>query len=242
MANIPYCGAPPLPDSLLARWNLDPILIAVLLALAALHWWRASAGMRGSALAGWGIAAFAFVSPLCALSVSLFAARIGQHMILVLLAAPLIGRALPRGRWAHSIGWSVAAFGIALWVWHMPVPYQASFGSDFAYWSMHLTLFGSAIWLWRDLLNHAPEKGLHALIAGMTASVAMGLLGAVLTFSAHPLFAAHYFTTQAWGLTPLADQQYGGVIMWVPGCALFLWASLRSLTMLWRAIERPMAR
>ena len=37
---------------------------------------------------GWLVAAAAFTSPLCALSVSLFSARIAQHMILVLIAAP----------------------------------------------------------------------------------------------------------------------------------------------------------
>jgi putative membrane protein len=103
-------------------------------------------------------------------------------------------------------------------------------------------LFGSAIWLWRDLLNHPPENSLHVLVAGTGASVLMGLLGAILTLASHPLFAAHYFTTGAWGLSPLADQQLGGVLMWVPGCALFLWASVRSLQMMWNLIERPASR
>ncbi len=50
------------------------------------------------ALAGWLIAASALLSPLCALSVALFSARVAQHMILVLVAAPLIGMAWPRHR------------------------------------------------------------------------------------------------------------------------------------------------
>src|SRR5262245_35711160 len=88
---IPYCGLPPLPADLLHRFNLQPALILILTVcllahLTTIHH-RAD---RRTAAAGWAIAAAAFISPLCALSVSLFSARIAQHMILVLLAAPLI--------------------------------------------------------------------------------------------------------------------------------------------------------
>ena len=38
----------------------------------------------------------------------------------------------------------------------------------------------------------------------------------MLTFAAVPLFAVHEFTTAAWGLTWLQDQQLGGLVMWVP--------------------------
>jgi putative membrane protein len=54
----------------------------------------------------------------------------------------------------------------------------------------------------------------------------MSLLGALLTFAPHPLFAPHALTTEPWGLTPLADQQLGGAIMWGPGGLLFLAAAL----------------
>jgi putative membrane protein len=47
-------------------------------------------------------------------------------------------------------------------------------------------------------------------------------LGGLLTLSTHALFAPHFGTTGPWGLSPLDDQQLGGVIMWVPGCTVFL--------------------
>jgi putative membrane protein len=65
----------------------------------------------------------------------------------------------------------------------------------------------------------------------------MGLLGAVLTFAAHPMFLSHLSTTWAWGIEPLRDQQLGGVFMWVPGIILFLWAALRSLGRAWTNLE-----
>jgi putative membrane protein len=121
----------------------------------------------------------------------------------------------------------------------MPVPYEATFHSNLIYWSMHLTLFGSAIWLWRDLLNHRGDETLTVIGAGLFACVQMGLLGAVLTFSAHPWFAWYATTTQPWGLTQLQDQQLGGVIMWVPSGAIFLAAASRSFLLMHKWLEQP---
>jgi len=239
---IPYCGTPPLPSELLHRFNLDPFLIASLLILAALHL-RAvrRSGLAGYVAGGWLVAAAAFISPLCALSVSLFSARIGQHMILILIAAPLIALGLPQrdargGRW-RSWTAAVAFFGL-LWFWHMPLPYEATFTSTPVYWSMHVTLFGSAILLWRQILQHSSEQSFEALAVGVLSSMQMGLLGAILTLAERPLFAPHLLTTQAWGFTPLEDQQLGGALMWVPGIALFLWTSLRSLQRLWGRLAK----
>ena len=162
-------------------------------------------------------------------------------MILMLIAAPLIGVALPAGTWKQSIWWSVAAFSAAIWAWHMPVPYEATFRSTAIYWSMHVTLFGSAIWLWRDLLNHRADETLTVISAGLFACVQMGLLGAILTFSAHPWFAWYASTTAPWGLTQLQDQQLGGLIMWVPSGVIFLAAAARSFLFMHAWLERPAA-
>jgi len=239
---VPYCGAAPLPGQLIGRWNLDPVLLAVLVLAAAWHLHAAGARQRQIVAAGWGIAALAFISPICALSVALFSARITQHMILMLVAAPLIGWALPRGRWKQSPWWSAGAFAAAIWVWHMPAPYEATFRSTATYWSMHVSLFGTAIWLWRDLLNHRSEETLTVIAAGLFACVQMGLLGAVLTFSAHPWFAWYVSTTEPWGLTQLQDQQLGGVIMWVPSGVVFLAAMTRSMMLMHNWLEQPATR
>lgn len=239
---IPYCGLPPLPGDLLSRFNIDPLLIVGLLAACFVHVRLLAEDRREQqlALAGWAVAALAFLSPLCALSVSLFSARVAQHMILVLIAAPLIAAALPgaggRGLWPAT-----TAFFVALWFWHMPAPYAATFRSTAIYWSMHLSLFGSGIWLWRELIGHSPARTMSALVAGTFTSMQMSLLGAVITLSSRALYAPHYFTTESWGLSPLADQQLGGALMWVPGCLLFLAIALRSAAMLWSRLEPAQA-
>ena len=236
----PDCGAAPVPGQLLSRWNLDPVLLACLALATWVHLRTLTDRQRSIAAVGWIVAAFAFVSPICPLSVALFSARIGQHMILMLIAAPMIGAALPRGRWRHSLWWSAAAFMAALWVWHMPVPYEATFHSTAIYWSMHLTLFGSAIWLWRDLLIHQPDETLSVVAAGLFACVQMGLLGAIIALSSHPWFAWYGNTTTAWGLSQLEDQQLGGVLMWVPSGLIFFAAAARSFLTVHDWLEGPM--
>ena len=239
---IPYCGMAPLPSEILGRFNLDPVLMGILLVVAGLHVRSVrQSGVARYVAGGWLIAAAALISPLCALSVALFSARIGQHMILILIAAPLIALGLPqrelhRGVW-RSWTAAIAFFGL-LWFWHMPLPYDATFASTPVYWSMHVTLFGSAILLWREILHHSSEQAFGALAVGVLSSMQMGLLGAILTLADRPLFAPHLLTTQAWGFTPLEDQQLGGALMWVPGIALFLWTSLRSLQRLWSRLAK----
>ena len=60
----------------------------------------------------------------------------------------------------------------------------------------------------------------------------MGLLAALLTFAPDPLYAEHLTTTAAFGLSALEDQQLAGLVMWVPGMAVFLvlalWLGRRS--------------
>jgi putative membrane protein len=237
-----YCGTPPVPGELWGRFNLDPVLIAALVLLSAAAWRWAPPERRTAALAGWGIAAAALLSPLCALSVTLFSARVAQHMLLALVAAPLIAAALPER--VRPAGWwpfaAAGGFAAALWAWHLPGPYDATFRSDALYWTMHLTLFGTAVLLWRALLHRGQEQGFLALGLGAFTTVQMGLLGAILTFSTRPLFPVHAVTTLAWGMDPVTDQALGGLLMWVPGTAFFLVAAKRSLDRLLPAtVTRP---
>jgi putative membrane protein len=59
-----------------------------------------------------------------------------------------------------------------------------------------------------------------------TTAVHTSILGALLTFAPHVWYSAYSTRTQAWGLTPLEDQQIGGLIMWVPAALVYLAAGL----------------
>lgn len=217
---MPYCGPAPAPDTLLTAWNTDPVLLG-LLALAALGgFWRlrGAAAMRRRA---WGVASgvavLAFVSPLCALTVALFAARGLHHLVVVFALAPALALALPlRVRAAVP---ALLALSSALWAWHVPAIYAAAWDHVPVYWAMQAALILPAWAFWSALFatprQMAPQlgAGLHlAVLAGQ-----MGLIGAILTFAPRVLYPEHLVMTEAFGLAPLADQQLAGLVMWVPG-------------------------
>jgi putative membrane protein len=214
----PYCGSPPVPGGL--HWNLDPVLIAVLAAAGIYAVCCRSRKIeigRGQVLAsgaGLAVLAVSLVSPLCNLSIALFTARAGQHVLMLLVAAPLLVLGMPRRRVGRFEGIAgPLAFAAMLWFWHLPAFYDATLQNNAVYWAMHLTLFGAALSLWRVLLDHGGGNVFASLFTG----VQMCALGALLTLSPRPWFSVHAATTWAWGLSQSADQQLGGVIMWVVG-------------------------
>jgi putative membrane protein len=138
-------------------------------------------------------------------------------MLLTLGAAPLIAAGLlpamdratsARGLWIGSV-----AFAAVLWFWHSPAPYDATLRNNGVYWLMQLSIIGSAVYFWIEVLR---SNALAAFFAVTVTCVQMSLLGALLTFAGHPLFTVYEFTTIPWGLSQLQDQQLGGLLMWIP--------------------------
>jgi len=213
-AYVPFCGPPPLPAELWSRWTFDPWLLAGLAVFLASGLRLATDRRRF--LVAWSLVSLLFVSPLCAASMALFSARVGQHILLTLLAAPLLATALPASR-LPALPFAVV-FAALFWGWHAPGPYAATLQSDLVYWAMHLSLFTSATALF-STLRAAPERGVVA--AAVTASQ-MTVYAALVVLSPEPWHRWHDLTAAPYGLTALADQQLAGALMWVGGGALFL--------------------
>lgn len=224
----PYCGSAPVPAEIMARWNLDPVLLATL-ALVTLVYGRMARRLPLKKRACFGFAitilAMLFVSPLCALGSALFSVRVVHHVILGAMAAPLLVAALPADRlhMPGSVALWTAAQALIFWLWHAPAAYAWALSSDAAYWLMQISLLASAIGFWAALRRAPAPVAVAALLA---TTVQMGLLGALITFAAAPLYAPHFLATAAWGYSPLADQQRAGLIMWAPAAGFYLAAAL----------------
>ncbi|NDV87882.1 cytochrome c oxidase assembly protein [Aurantimonas aggregata] len=230
----PYCGAPPPPSALLAAWNGDPVLIALIAFATGAGFWALRGEGQGRARL-WHAGAMlmlvaAFLSPLCALSSALFSARVVHHLLLIAIAAPMLALAFPKRRAGGTalLSLLVAVHLVAVWFWHAPQPYEAALSSDAIYWTMEMTLLVSGILLWRELTAPAAPVG-RVLLAHLTLIVQMGLLGALITFAPEPLYAPHFLTTTPYGLSALDDQQLAGLIMWVPAIVPYLVAALLAL-------------
>jgi putative membrane protein len=206
---------------------------------------------------GWLSLVLALVSPLHPLGEVLFSAHMVQHEILMLISAPLLVLSHPLvtflwafplevrrrfGRWSKgkivSRSWSfltapVAAWLIhaaAIWLWHAPPLFQLTLRSDLAHTAQHLSFFLTALlFWWAAFYAHGRKAYGAAFLYVFTTTVHTGILGALLTFSPHVWYPAYNNTTQPWGLTPLEDQQIGGLIMWVPASLVYLAAGLKLL-------------
>lgn len=213
-----YCGPAPVPADLWSSWNFDPLLLGSL-ALGVMLWRHGGRVDRTGTRSLAGAAALivvAFVSPLCALSSALFSARVAHHLLLIGAIAPLLAVALPwRSGPRLPLSALVIVHAFVVWLWHAPAPYAFALSTPAAYWLMEGTLFLSAWLLWRGVFASRGNRG-GAVLALLATIMQMGFLGAFLVFAPQPLFTAHLTTTPAFGLTPLADQQLSGLLMWVP--------------------------
>ncbi|MCW5721069.1 MAG: cytochrome c oxidase assembly protein [Devosia sp.] len=235
-----YCGPPPLPEDLWGRWNFDPWLIAAMLVATALFMQgRHAPRERRAFLGGCVMLAVIFISPLCALTVALFSARVVHHVLLVAVAAPLLALAVRQQARLARLMTPLAALHIAIfWLWHAPDAYQLALTHTSLYWLMQLSLLGSATLLWSAIFAGTPGKSIATLLV---LTIQMGLLGALLVFAPQPLYAPHLATTARFGLSPHEDQQLAGLFMWVPASLPYVAAGLWRLMAVLRAEGRRAA-
>ena len=192
----------------------------------------------------------ALVSPLNALANGyVFSAHMVQHILLVLIVPALLLLSLPRRFSLGSsraylnhpaIGW-LAGVG-AMWLWHAPTLCSAAATSRLvsALQITSLLLMGSLFW-WQVIAPRDEERlsPPAAIVYLFTACTACSVLGIILTFAPvsicpvyqHPVDRLGILSTirGAWGLTSDRDQQIGGLLMWVPMCAIYAAAILAQM-------------
>lgn len=235
---IPYCGEGPAPWELVGRWNVDPFLLlmlggaCIMLATVGRKWPPRQRHALGIALI---TLVFLYISPFCALGSSLFAARAIHHVILAAMVAPLLVIAIRPDaiRVPGHVAFWTGVHTLIFWLWHAPSAYSWALSNNFAFWLMQLSILLSAMGFWWA----ARRSGAPAAVGGLLVQmVQMGLLGALIVFAAGPLYPPHFLAPLEWGLSPLEDQQLGGLLMWAPGAGIYLAAAM---IFLGRWLRRP---
>jgi putative membrane protein len=273
------------PQDLATAWTFEPPFVAGLLVTS----WLYARGVRrlrarvrtARGIAPWRVWSFAggmfatfvaLVTPMAAAGGALFSAHMAQHLVLMLIAAPLLVLGAPmrvmlwafdpprrrllgglgRRPWLHGtwrvltnavVAWLVHAF--ALWVWHHPYLFQLTLRSEAAHVAQHVSFFGTALIFWWVVAAPGRRQRMHAGLAVLyvfTTAVQSAALGALLTFSSQPLYPEYARGAALWGLTPLEDQQLAGLIMWVPGGVLYLLAAIAILAAWFRSAEPSQQR
>jgi cytochrome c oxidase assembly factor CtaG/cytochrome c2 len=123
-----------------------------------------------------------------------------------------------------------ALHAIALWTWHLPGPYQSTITSGWMHALQHASFLFTALVFWWSILSARgaePGRGRGGAVFYLFGTALQtGALGALLAFAPSLWYPAYAATTGPWGLTPLEDQQLGGLIMWIPGSIPYLIAGL----------------
>lgn len=197
-----HLGVPPEPHDLPTDWSLEPAVLFGLALLAFAYargartlWRRAgpgrglSRGQVAALVAAWLSLLLALVSPLDALGAALFSAHMVQHMLLVLVAAPLLVLSAPGtallwalsapdrrrlGRWWRrapafravwhaltrpAVAWLLHA--ATIWLWHLPGPYQAALADPAVHAAEHASFLAAAGLFWWVVFGGAPRERLH---------------------------------------------------------------------------------
>jgi putative membrane protein len=282
-----HAGAPAAPHDLRGWqvWLPEPLVVAAIAGAAWLYGrglrrmlargrsrgrvWLLRCGTFGGGLLA---LAFALASPLEVLSGALLWAHMLQHLLLILVAAPLLVlgaahvpmlRVLPPG-WRRTTarlsrrravrrgGAALAALPVAwllqagaLVVWHVPALYETALTSEALHILEHACFLGTALLFWWAVLGEGARARLRyglSVVALFLAALLGGGMGALMTFARSPWYPAYAAGEAAWAISPLMDQRAAGLIMWMPGGLLYAVAAAVLLALWLAAVEREMER
>ncbi len=181
----------------------------------------------------------------------LYSAHMVQHLLLTLVAAPLLAYARPAAalvaglpaagrdvvrqagtgglrQVGHALArplvvWAVGA--LALWAWHMPSLYEAALAHDALHVVEHASFLGVAVLFWSLVVNSGRRRGVARPVAALLVfanGVQGTALGAVLLFASTPLYPGHDAGAALWGRSPMDDQQLAGALMWAPPAVVYV--------------------
>ncbi|MBV8799472.1 MAG: cytochrome c oxidase assembly protein [Alphaproteobacteria bacterium] len=211
-------------------------------------------GWQAACFAGGWIALFVvLVTPPHEIGRHLFTAHMIEHEVLMAVAAPLLALSRPvvalgsalQARWLErlqvsaqsrwiSLPWSwlirplnaTLLHGAVIWIWHTPRLFDAAVMDPTVHRLQHATFFFTALLFWWALFRGARRHlGAGAIHIAFT-MVHTSILGALIALSPRLLYVAQTKDAPAFGLSPLEDQQLGGLIMWVPAGAVYAAAAL----------------
>lgn len=261
----------------LLSWSLEAHVVLPLVAAALLYRWavtRVNGAHPANPVprfrvwcwyAGLGVLFVALASPIATFDTTLFTAHMIQHLLLTLVAAPLLALGAPitlllrvsapdtRRRLIlpvlHSRLLRVLSFPVVTWVvfagvmWasHFSPLFDAALESEVAHLSEHALFLGTALLFWWPVVgaDPSPWRLPHpARIAYLFLGMPQSSFLGLAIFSAPDVLYPHYASlVRAWGPTPLADQQLAGGIMWVGGDLAFLIAMILAVAVWLRAEE-----
>jgi putative membrane protein len=195
-------------DSRGVGWTLDPFGLACLALGAALLVRRG----RRLVAAGLLLALVALVSPLATIGAHrLFCVHMAQHLVIGDIAPLVVALGLPVRRPLVPLA-AVAVWAGDLWLWHVPLLYDAALRHPALHALEHAAFFACGLALWSSLLRAA--AGPTARLAGLGVVMLNGVvLANLFLWSGGTWYGFYERAPRTWGLSHLADQRAGGGVM-----------------------------
>ena len=130
-----------------------------------------------------------------------------------------------------GLAWMVMV--VVTWVWHDGKMYNLSLTSELIHDIQHLSFVAMGLYYWWLVIGAAPRhyrfaSPLKRSLYLLAAVPPNALLGLSIALAEEPLYAYYTAVPRLWGVSVMADQQWGGILMWVPGSMMFMMAALVS--------------
>jgi len=198
---------------------------------------EASAGQVTAFVGGVAAMAVALLGPLAEWAERVaFSAHMAQHLLLTLVVPPLWLIGTPdwllrpvigvpgAARVGYILTRPAVAFGLAaatLAVWHMPGFFEAALARESIHILEHLTLLGGALLAWWPVVGSLAEwprlSPPAQLLYLFLSTIPMTAVAAPITLADGVLYPFYESAAGSWPLSPRADQELAGVLMWIGG-------------------------
>ncbi len=270
------------PLQLLGMWSFDPLVQVPLIAAAVGYTSAVRTVNRAHAanavprrrpvafLAGLAVIELALQSPIEHYDTTLFSVHMVQHILLTMIAAPLIAAGAPitlvlrfsrpefRRGWIlpvlHGRAVRILTFPVVAWIlfagvmWgsHFSPVFNAALEDPVVHQLEHLAYVSAALLFWWPVVGVDPSRWrmAHPLRVLYTfLQMPQNTFLALALYASSADLYPHYATLQrTWGPSVLADQQLAGALMWVIGDLTFLVAILFVVVSWMRQEDRDTAR
>ncbi|MCA0375169.1 MAG: cytochrome c oxidase assembly protein [Gemmatimonadetes bacterium] len=173
----------------------------------------------------------------------LFSAHMVQHLVLTLVVPPLMIVGTPgwmlrplltsrRAPWIGAVARRVTTtaacftiFNVVLAFWHLPPLYNLALAVHPVHILQHLMFIAASVLMWWPLLSPLPELPRASYPAQMLYCflmvIPMSVISIYVAMADTLLYPAYATAPRILGISPMQDQQYGGLIMWIPGGVFF---------------------
>jgi putative membrane protein len=279
IAALSDAGLPPLQGSQYLTSEFDFVPVVLIVAALALYFWavrrnnalhprhRWSAGKTAAWIGANATTAIAIFSFVGVYDGELFWDHMVQHLLLIMVAAPLYAIASPvqliwrattgtphlvvsevlRSRVAKFLGHPAVAFvlyAVVIPVSHLTVWYNYTLTQESVHNFEHLAFLLVGYMFWRQIFGNDPNCfRMHPALQFFYLFLAIPIdtfSGLSLAGATKEMFPAYFATHRAWGPSYVVDLHVGGDIMWVVGDTLMLWPMI-PVALRWMHMEERSA-